>query len=112
MVFVLLLGPAYTSLFTSQAITVDDPQGAVAFLPAFQVGLYLAMGVAAFSAEHWPRLMAGFGLLALTQVGGLLALHALTIAGLAAQVRDVRAWAVAGPVVIFAAAVGRARTIR
>ena len=112
-VFVLLLGPAYTSLVTTQSFrAIDDPQGAVAFLPAFQVGLYLALWVAAFLAARWPRFMTGLGLLALTQVAGLLALHALTVAGFAAQVRDVRAWAVAGPVVIFATVVNRVRANR
>ncbi len=111
--FVLLLGPAYTSLVTSPSSgALEDPQGAVAFLPAFQVGLYLALWVAAFFATRWPRLVTGLGLLALSQVAGLLALHALNVAGFAAQVRDVRAWAVAGPVLIFATMVNRARSHR
>ena len=112
-VFVLLLGPAYTSLVTTQSSrAIDDPQGAIAFLPAFQVGLYLALWVAALFAARWPRLVTGLGLLAFTQVAGLLALQALAVAGFAAQVRDVRAWAVAGPVVIFATVVHRARANR
>lgn len=111
--FVLLLGPAYTLLVTTQSSrAIDDPQGAMAFLPAFQVGLYLALWVAAFFATRWPRFITGFGLLALTQVAGLLALHALTVAGFVAQVRDVRAWAVAAPVLIFATVVNRARANR
>jgi len=108
--FVLLLGPVYTRVVTTQAVaTLDDPQGAVAFLPAFQVGLYLALWVGAFLAAHWTRFLAGLAILALTQVTGLFALHALAVAGLVAQVRDVRAWAVAVPVMIFATVVARAQ---
>jgi exosortase/archaeosortase family protein len=111
--FVFLLGPVYTRLVTPQAGAVlDDPQGAIAFLPAFQVGLYLALWVAAFAAAGWTRFIAGLGILALTQVTGLLALHALAVAGMAAHVRDVRGWAVAGPVLIFATVVTRVRAAR
>ena len=35
---------------------LDDPQGAIAFLPAFQVGLYLALWVAAFVATRLDAL--------------------------------------------------------
>ena len=48
--FVFLLGPLYTRVVSYPAgIPLDDPQGAIAFLPAFQVGLYLALWVAASS---------------------------------------------------------------
>ncbi len=80
---------------------LDDPQGAIAFLPAFQVGLYLALWVAAFVALGWRRFLAGLAVLGVTQTAGLLALHALTShSGLTAHVRDVRGWAVAGPLLI------------
>ena len=36
-------------------------QGAIALLPAFQVGLYLALWVAAFVAVGWRRFLAGLG---------------------------------------------------
>ena len=115
--FVYLLGPFYTRVVTYQAgARLDDPQGAIALLPAFQVGLYLAMWVAAFhygllTAVGWKRFLTGLVLLALTQTAGLLALHALAgHSGLTAHVRDVRGWAVAGPVVIFAAVVNVARS--
>lgn len=111
--FVFLLGPVYTRLVTPQAgAGLDDPQGAIAFLPAFQVGLYLALWVAAFVAAGWTRFIAGLGILALTQVTGLIALHALAVSGLVAHVRDVRGWAVAGPVLIFATVVTRVRAAR
>ena len=56
---------------------LDDPQGAIALLPAFQVGLYLALWVAAFVAVGWRRFLAGLAVLGLTQSAGLFALHAL-----------------------------------
>jgi exosortase/archaeosortase family protein len=112
--FVRLLGPLYTDLVTSDAgAAFPDPQGAIAFLPAFQVGLYLALWAAAFAAVTWKRVLAGLALLGLTQAVGLLALAALaTHAGLLAHVRDIRGWAIAGPVLIFAMAVGRAQPRR
>ena len=112
--FVHLLGPFYTRVVTYPAgAPLDDPQGAIAFLPAFQVGLYLALWVAAFVAVGWRRFLAGLAVLGLTQTAGLLALHALAShAGLTAHVRDVRGWAVAGPVLIFAAVVNIARARR
>jgi exosortase/archaeosortase family protein len=113
-VFVYLLGPLSTRVVTYQAgAPLDDPQGAIAFLPAFQIGLYLALWVAAFVAVGWKRFLAGLAILGLTQTAGLLALHALAShSGLTAHVRDVRGWAVAGPVLIFAAVVTVARPRR
>jgi exosortase/archaeosortase family protein len=109
--FAYLLGPFYTRMVIHQAgAPLDDPQGALALLPAFQVGLYLALWVAAFVAVGWGRFLAGLAILGLTQTAGLLALHALAShAGLTAHVRDVRGWAVAGPVLIFATVVNVAR---
>jgi hypothetical protein len=115
--FVYVLGPFFTSVSTYLAgAPLDDPQGAIAFLPAFQAGLYLALWVAAFvnyNAAGWKRFLAGFAVLELTQTAGLMALHALnTHSGLSAHVRDVRGWAVAGPLLIVAAVVNVARTRR
>ena len=104
----------YTRIVTHPAgAPLDDPQGAIALLPAFQIGLYLALWVAAFVAVGWRRFLAGLAVLELTQIAGLLALHALAShSGLTAHVRDVRGWAVAGPVLIFAAVVNVARPRR
>jgi exosortase/archaeosortase family protein len=112
--FVYLLGPLYSRMVSHQAIAaIDDPQGAIAFLPAFQIALYLALWVAAFAAVGWTRFVAGFAVLGLTQFAGLLALQALAShAGVAAHVRDVRGWAIAGPVLIFAAVINSARPSR
>jgi exosortase/archaeosortase family protein len=112
--FVHIVGPFYTRLVTYPAgAPLDDPQGAIALLPAFQVGLYLALWVAAFVAGGWRRFLAGLAVLGLTQTAGLLALHALAShSGLTAHVRDIRGWAVAAPLLIFAAAVNGARARR
>ena len=110
------LGPFSTRVVAYQAgAPLDDPQGAIALLPAFQVGLYLALWVAAFGASvaNWRRFLIGLAALGLTQTAGLLALQALAShAGLTAHVRDVRGWAVAGPVLIFAAVVNVAQARR
>jgi exosortase/archaeosortase family protein len=112
--FVEFLGPFYTRLVTYPAgVPGDDPQGAIAFLPAFQVGLYLALWVAAFVAVGWTRFLTGLALLQVTQTAFLLALHALASpSALTAHVRDVRGWAVAGPLLIVAAVVNGARPRR
>ena len=112
--FVYLLGPLYARMVSPAAIAaLDDPQGAIAFLPAFQIALYLALWVAAFAAVGWTRFVAGLVVLGLTQSAGLLALQALAShAGVAAHVRDVRGWAIAGPVLIFAAVITSVRTPR
>lgn len=112
--FVQLLGPLYTRVVTFEnGVTIPDPQGALALLPAFQVGLYLALWAAAFVAVGWTRFLAGLAMLGVTQATGLLALNALAgYAGMTAQVRDIRGWAVAGPVLVFATVVTLARTRR
>jgi exosortase/archaeosortase family protein len=113
-VFFNLLGPFYTRLVTYQTgAPLEDAQGAIALLPAFQVALYLALWVAAFVAVGWRRFLAGLAVLGFTQTAGLLALHALTShSGLTAHVRDIRGWAIAGPVLIFAAMVDTGRPRR
>jgi exosortase/archaeosortase family protein len=110
MLFVLAVGPFFERLVTlPSAVPLDDPQGAIAFLPPFQFGLYLAVWIAAFTAVGWWRFLAGFGVLALTQAAGLVILQVLsTQAGLAANVRDVRGWAIAAPLLIVAAVVSSA----
>ncbi|HZR23557.1 MAG TPA: hypothetical protein VFA59_08230 [Vicinamibacterales bacterium] len=99
---VYLLGPSYTRVVTAlTGVPIDDPQGAIAFLPAFQIGLYLALWVAAFVGVGWTRFAAGLAALELTQIGGLLAVRAISMhGGMFAHVRDVRGWAVAVPLAI------------
>ena len=74
--FVRVLGPVYTQavMFASGAPTAD-PQGALVFLPSFQVGLYLALWVAALAGFGWQRFFVGLAVLAVTQTTGLLALR-------------------------------------
>ena len=112
--FVYLLGPFYTRVVAYPAgPPLEDQQGAIALLPAFQIGLYLALWVAAFVAVGWKRFLAGLAALQLTQTAGLLALHALAShSGFAAHVRDVRGWAVVGPLLIVAAVVNVGRPRR
>jgi exosortase/archaeosortase family protein len=114
MLVVLPLGPLYTVAITTLAgAPLEDPQGAISLLPAFQVGLYLALWVAACMTYGWKRFMTGLAGLAMTQAAGLLALRALTThAGLTAQVRDIRGWAVAGPLFVLVAVVHRGRPHR
>ncbi|MEO8678257.1 MAG: hypothetical protein ABI665_04375 [Vicinamibacterales bacterium] len=112
--FILWLGPFYTRIVIAQPLTpFNDPQGAITLLPSFQIGLYLALWVAAFGWAGWRPFVAGLALLGLTQATGLLALNTLAAhAAMALHVRNVRGWAVAGPIVIFAMVVNLARTRR
>lgn len=111
--FAAMLGPGYAWLGSlAAAPPLDDPQGALAFLPSFQAGLYLALCVAAFAAGNWLRVLAGLGVLVGSQVTGMFMLYSLAAIGITANVRDVRAWAVAAPVLIFAAVSTRVRTAR
>jgi hypothetical protein len=118
---VVLLGATYANVLTRAANVIsggasssgvaagaplDDPQGAIMLLPAFQVGVYLAIWVAAFLAVGWRRFLAGLALLELSQMATLVALHVLAShSGLTPHVRDVRAWAVVGPILVVAAVV-------
>jgi exosortase/archaeosortase family protein len=114
LLFVQVFGPAYTRVVTWHAGTpLDDPQGAIALLPAFQIGLYLALWTAAFVAVGWRRFLAGLTVLVFTQAAGLFGLHALaSYSGLTAHVRDIRGWALVAPVVIFAVVISRAQPRR
>jgi len=87
----------------------DDPQGAIAFLPVFQVALYVALCAAAWTGAGWTRAIAGAAILAFMVPASTLVLRALAEhAGVAPHVRDIRAWAIAGPVLIFAAVMSHA----
>jgi hypothetical protein len=90
-----------------------DPQGAVAFLPAFQIGLFLAVCLAAVRDVRWPLVAAGAVVLVASHVAGAWWLSQPGVpALLASQVTAVRAWAVAGPLLILAAVVGDAHARR
>jgi hypothetical protein len=106
--FILVLGSWYTlAIGLAAPIPAEDPQGAVAFVPPFQVGLYLALWISAFAGVAWSRALAGLGALALMQLLGMFALQAVANHWTAAEhVRDIRAWAVAGPILVLLA-IGR-----
>lgn len=90
--------------------TFDDAQGALGFLPAFQFGLYAALAVAALPAFRWRTLAAGLVILTASQAVILSAIFLLsTRADIALHVRDVRALAIAIPVLIVGGLLGRER---
>lgn len=106
-----LLAPPFTRALESAFATgpaLADPQGAIAFLPPFQIGLYVALSVAALVVLEWRTFVTGLALLGLSQVALVAVLHLLVRhVGLLPHVRDVRAWAVAGPLLAVAAVVRR-----
>ena len=85
---------------TLTALTAPgDAQGALALLPAYQVGLLLAIGMTAFPG--WRRFLSAFGLLLASQVVLLVVLgETAEHAGLVAHALFLRAWAVGVPVVL------------
>lgn len=115
-VLVYVLGAPYARALTAvfaAGTPLEDPQGAIALLPAFQVGLYVALVVAAFVVFKWRPFVTGLALLGLSQIAVFAALHVLVRhAGLMPHVRDVRAWALAGPLLVVAAMVANDRPRR
>jgi exosortase/archaeosortase family protein len=97
--FMYWLGPLFSEMVTYTS-PAHDPQGAIAFLPAFQAGLYLALSLAVFRASKWRPVLIGLAVLVVMQPMVFLALQTIADAGTAVQVRDVRAWAIAGPLMI------------
>lgn len=87
---------------------VPDAQGAVAFAPIYQAGLYSGIWIAAGEPAQWRRAAAGAALLVVLQVVFLGSLHVLGQQGLALGVPGVRGWAVAAPLAILFVAVWRA----
>ncbi|MBK5298892.1 MAG: hypothetical protein JJE40_17190 [Vicinamibacteria bacterium] len=104
--FVSLLGPIYTRgiMWGFAMPPAADPQGALALLPAFQVGLFLALCATVFLAFDWKRVLMGLVVLASWQIAGLAALQFIFRHwGMTPQVRDVRALALAGPLLLIVA---------
>ena len=76
----------------------SDSQGALAILPAFQLGLFAALWLALGAERAWRRGLAGIGLLALLQALLLLSLGELAFRyGLDPHVGLIRTWAIAAP---------------
>jgi exosortase/archaeosortase family protein len=113
-VFALLPGPLYTqAILYAASPPQEDPQGAIGLLPVFQMGLYVALWIAGSANPSWRRVLAGAALLAASEVAGLLALQAFVDrTGLTLQVRDIRGWAIVGPVLVFALVTNIARPRR
>jgi exosortase/archaeosortase family protein len=115
-VCVLLLTPLYARASASVfgvGASFDDPQGAIALMPAFQVGLYVALSVAAFAFGKWRRLSVGFAILAVSQIATLAGLHFLAFhVGVLPHVRDIRAWAIGAPLLLMAGMVTYDRSRR
>ena len=111
-----LSGPLYARVLTSafaRAAAFTDPQGAVAFLPAFQIGLYVALCSTVLDVARGRLMVSGLALVAVSQ-GAMFALLHLVVryTGLTPHVRDVRAWALAGPLLVVAALVAYDRPRR
>ena len=78
-----------------------DEQGAVAILPAFQIGLFAALWVAVAGGAAWCRAALGFGVLVASQA--VLAVQVGELAhhyGFDPHVGLIRAWAIALPVAL------------
>jgi exosortase/archaeosortase family protein len=114
--FVIVFGGAYTSAMTAVfagSTPLQDPQGAIRFLPAFQLGFFVALFAAWSLVPDWRVLAGGFAALACSHLVVFAALHfAASHAGLSPHVRDVRAWALAGPLLAAAAMVTYERSRR
>lgn len=116
LVLALIVAPLYAYTIAAAAVSglhLDDPQGAVAFLPAFQVGVFAALSVTVLSPGRWRRAFAGLAVLLASQLVVFVLLDfAARSLGLVPHVRDVRAWALAGPILVVVAMVAHARPRR
>jgi exosortase/archaeosortase family protein len=110
---VAVLGPVYTGVLMpafAASTPLHDPQGAIALLPSFQVGFYVALFVAAFVLLEWRPFVLGIALLGLSQIAALTLLHVVSVeTGVTPHVRDVRAWALGVPLLLVAVLVTRER---
>lgn len=108
--------PLYAWLLRSAVSPVGpltDPQGALALLPAFQAGLFVALTVALFTWARWRSVGIGLAALGLSQAvfsAGLVfgARHGGFIPG----VPGIRAWAVAVPALLVLAIAAHERPRR
>jgi len=112
--FVLLVGTFYTQLVL---LPMDrpflDPQGAVVVLPSFQIGLYVALWIAAVRTERWTMPALGLAVLISSHVVWAWWLTVSWVLPLlATHITMVRAWAVLGPLLILGAVVAHAHARR
>jgi len=99
-----LLGPAYAAVPALFAIDIpfNDAQGAMASLPSFQTGLYVALSIATMTVFDWRALITGLGRLVAVQAAAFGVLVAVSRhSDLTPHIRDVRAWAIAAPLAII-----------
>jgi hypothetical protein len=107
--------PLFVGLGIARLLVVALPAALVAsplyLIHAFYQLLLAAVVVAA--AVGWRRFLTGLALLELIQMATLVALHVLAShSGLTPHVRDVRAWAVVGPLLVVVAVVNFDRLLR
>jgi exosortase/archaeosortase family protein len=102
--FMYFLGSGYARFLasaTSATFAFPDSQGALLLLPAFQVGLFVALSVAAFTALPVASFLSGLTILLASQIALFAILPvAEAITGLTPHVRDLRGLALAGPALI------------
>jgi exosortase/archaeosortase family protein len=102
-VIAFLVAPVYAAMRSAFAIDIpfNDAQGAMAALPAFQAGLFVALSIATMPVLAWRVLAGGIAALAVVQTTAFAVLYAVSqLGGLTPQIRDVRAWAIAAPLAI------------
>ncbi|MEO5895769.1 MAG: hypothetical protein ABIS06_08730 [Vicinamibacterales bacterium] len=108
-VAVYLLGFGYADALDAAVQTVasrPDPQGAVRLLPGFQVGFYIALVIAGLGAWQWRLWLTGLAILAASHVLLFALLDRLAeLHGFVPHTRDVRAWTLAGPLLLLIAVV-------
>jgi exosortase/archaeosortase family protein len=112
-----LAAPAYGAIVETEAALLarvlphtlqrldppGDSQGALVLLPAFQVGVFAALALAAAGMRRWRAMAAGIAALHGGQIVLVIALGELAgHAGFTAPVTLVRVWALLAPVALFA----------
>lgn len=110
-----LAGPVYARVLPPAfaAAPLADPQGALALLPAFQAGLFVALSVAVLTVARWRPFAAGLAVLGLSQIVlGAALLFVARHGGFIPTVPAIRAWAVAAPVLVVLAIVAYERPPR
>lgn len=98
-----LLAPVYAVVLSALGVTLpfNDAQGAMAALPAFQAGLFVALVIAALPDFGWRSCSTGLAALVVVQAAALVLLHVISATTeWAPQIRDVRAWGIAAPLAI------------
>lgn len=103
LIALMVLAPISAGL-VAEAPRLEDPQGAIAFFPAFQVALIIALWTVIAPAGGWRELTLLIAPLVALQVAFFAAAGAwAAVAALAAHVTVIRAWSVAAPVAMVLA---------